>query len=369
MTPSTRIPPAGASRYVPPQRPETPSPDAWEGEGLAEDASPLRDRKAIVTQTDEGLASRKRKREDHSPQQDATRARHTQGDWESVSVALPIEGEGEPVVAQSSALPLTNATPTAPVTAPVMAAATTLTEPEPTVEANTQVQVPAQIELDRPSNEPPAFMHGEYVSVYAGAATGLGALLYEEAVLTENNGTIAISTEVDRGVFAEGIAADLGVIVSSPTGVGFMTVPSARMTDVQNLFQAAQSEFIDRTGSNEDIRIRVAHNPSAYRRQLEHVVSTMAVDALPGSAQAIRTLLELPLESTDSQVREATVAHICARHTQVLEAIAHRWGVVDPLVVLPHGALHISRDALDLFQAPPDFTLPDNLNEIQNRQD
>jgi hypothetical protein len=148
-----------------------------------------------------------------------------------------------------------------------------------------------------------------------------------------------------------------------------MTVPSARMTDVQNLFQAAQSEFIERTGSNEDIRIRVAHNPSAYRRQLEHVVSTLAFDDFPGSAQGIRTLLELPLESPDSQVREATVAHICARHVQVLEAIAHRWGVVDPLVVLPHGALHISRDALDLFQAPPDFTLPDNLNQIQNRQD
>jgi hypothetical protein len=250
-----------------------------------------------------------------------------------------------------------------------MAAATTLPEPEPTIEANTEVQVPAQIELDSPSNEPPAFMHGEYVSVYAGAATGLGALLYEEAVLTENNGAIAISTAVDRGVFAEGIEADIGVIFSSPTGVGFMAVPSAKLADLQNLFNAAQSEFIDRTGSDEDIRIRIAHNPIAFRSQLEQVIATTQMDTPPSSAEEIRTLLGLPLDSSNALVRQTALAVISTQQTQLLEALAAQWGVADPLVVLPHGALHISRDALDLFQAPPDFTLPDNLTQIQNPQD
>ena len=66
MTSSARIPAASASRYVPPLRPPTPTPDASARQDL-EDAGPLRDRKAIVTHPDDVLASRKRKREEEAP--------------------------------------------------------------------------------------------------------------------------------------------------------------------------------------------------------------------------------------------------------------------------------------------------------------
>jgi hypothetical protein len=148
-----------------------------------------------------------------------------------------------------------------------------------------------------------------------------------------------------------------------------MAVPSAKLADLQNLFNAAQSEFIDRTGSDEDIRIRIAHNPIAFRSQLEQVIATTQMDTPPSSAEEIRTLLGLPLDSSNALVRQTALAVISTQQTQLLEALAAQWGVADPLVVLPHGALHISRDALDLFQAPPDFTLPDNLTQIQNPQD
>jgi hypothetical protein len=218
--------------------------------------------------------------------------------------------------------------------------------------------------------------HGEYVSVYAGipaatagstaqtdAESAVGTRLYEEAVFTENNGMIAISTEAERGVLASDLDTEIGVIFSNATGVGCMVIGQSESESAQEDFMNARSEFIERTGSDQNIRIRIAHNAQGFRRHLDALWTAETL-------QTIRTALDLPTERTDAQIREGVTTLLIAQRETELHTMAAGWGSVDPLINLPHGALHISQAGLDVFQAPPSFDLPAHLHEpSQNPQD
>jgi len=336
----------------------------------AQVAPALRDRNADIAHPTEPLASRKRKREEASlSPRDAKQARHTIAGREVPRTPRPAPDQG--------ALPATPQTepPTdiqATARQPSQPAASTGSTPAQTTEA----QAVAEVESDHESDDALTLAHGEYVSVYAGipaatagstaqtdAESAVGTRLYEEAVFTDNNGMIAISTEAERGVFASDLDTEIGVIFSNATGVGCMVIGQPESEGVQEDFMNARSEFIERTGSDQNIRIRIAHNAQGFRRHLDALWTAETL-------QTIRTALDLPTERTDAQIREGVTTLLIAQRETELRTMAAGWGSVDPLIDLPHGALHISQAGLDVFQAPPSFDLPAHLHEpSQNSQD
>lgn len=324
---------------------------------------PLRDRTVESPGTDESLASRKRKREDpsfspladgcDSPQRDAKQARHT------------LTGR-DPETAPST--PLLPPPALAGATTPPTVTSACATAPR--AEAHPAAEIASDDDLDE--RLPP--MHGEYVSVYngapaalaggaalTGAGTASGELLYEQAVYTESSGIIAISTCANRGVFAEGIGPGIAVILSNTAGIGLMVLVPGESETWEDDFASARSEFIDRTGSDQDIRIRIAHNSQGVRNALEPLWNAM-------SLEIVRTALHLQPESSDAQVHEAATTLLLAQRVTGLETLAAQWGGLGPLVDLPHGALHVSQAGLDVFQAPPTFDLPANLIEVPQAQ-
>lgn len=344
----------------------------------AQVAPALRDRNADIAHPTESLASRKRKREEaslspiegdaESGQRDAKQARHTLAGRELPWTPRPVPDQGAlPATPQTE--PPTEAQATA--SQPSQTAVTTASTPAQTTEAQTA----AEIGSDHESDDALTLVHGEYVSVYAGtpsatadrtaqtdAEPALGALLYEEAVFTENNGIIAISTEAERGVFASDLDTAIGVIFSNGTGVGVMVIGQPESEGVQEDFMNARSEFIDRTGSDQNIRIRIAHNAQGFRRYLDTLWTAEIL-------QTVRTVLHLHTERTDAQIREVVTTLLIEKRETALRTMAAGWGSGDPLINLPHGALHISQAGLDVFQAPPSFDLPAHLHETsQNPQ-
>ncbi len=351
-------------------------------QAVSEEAASLRERDAQISHPPETRASRKRKREDDPP---SPRAAGGESDGESVpddakstgptlakrartreessylsrpeiqSEPLPPHPE-PPLLAQagSHAQDPVTAAPAVAVTVAAPLAAPTHEEAE--LEEETYEEVPPQ--------------HGEYVSVYAGdsaeiaqgtwpapAESTSGRLLYEEAVFTQHNETIAICTEADRGVFTQGIEDEVVFIYSSPRGVGLMVIAPDEMINIGDDLAQARMDFASRTGSQAGIRIRMGHNPAWQLGNL--------MQSLPDSSlDAVRAELQLPPGTTDSRVRDAFGRTILAARTRLLETIARACGVVDPLVSLPHGAIHVMRDAIDLFEAPPDYALPDNINRL-----
>ncbi len=345
----------------------------------AQVAPALRDRNADIAHPTEPLASRKRKREEaslsplegdtESGQRDAKQARHAIAGREVPRTPRPAPDQG--------ALPATPQTepPTdiqATTRQPSQPAASTGSTPAQTTEA----QAFAEVESDHESDDALTLEHGQYVSVYAGipaatagsaaqtdAESAVGTRLYEEAVFTDNNGMIAISTEAERGVFASDLDTEIGVIFSNATGVGFMVIGQSESESAQEDFMNARSEFIERTGSDQNIRIRIAHNAQGFRRHLDALWTAETL-------QTIRTALDLPTERTDAQIREGVTTLLIAQRETELRTMAAGWGSIDPLIDLPHGALHISQAGLDVFQAPPSFDLPAHLHEpSQNSQD
>lgn len=350
-------------------------------------ASDVRDRKAELAPAADRAASRKRKREeshssssssneseDDSARHDVKRTRHTmrEGARLHTTAAADAEGPPEPTVPATQSVVTPGPGPSSPIESGSSDAVSTHSAPSQSVDTSdtvtAQTQEPDDSDVDSTGTYPP--MHGEYVSVYSGARpvaasgvdqaeseTGLGDLLFEEAVFTEHNEIIAISTDADRGVLAEGIEGHLVVIFSNPAGVGLMVVRPEHTLTLDDDFDAARAEFVDRTESDQDIRIRMAYNPLACRRQLEQYAAAAPVVLL-------RALLPVPPHTPDALVRQAAVDHVLARRIASWETLAASWGVLDPLISLPHGALHVRRDAIDLFDAPPRITLPANLDEL-----
>jgi len=347
----------------------------------AQVAPALRDRNADIAHSTEPLASRKRKREEaplsplegdtESEQRDAKQARHAIAGREVPRTPRPAPDQG--------ALP---ATPQTEPPTDIQATARQPSQPavstESTPAQTTEAQAVAEVESDHESDDTSTLVHGQYVSVYAGipaatagstaqtdAESAVGTRLYEEAVFTDNNGMIAISTEAERGVFASDLSIEIGVIFSNATGVGCMVIgppesEGAQEDFMQEDFMNARSEFIERTGSDQNIRIRIAHNAQGFRRHLDALWTAETL-------QTIRTALDLPTERTDAQIREGVTTVLIAQREPELRTMAAGWGSVDPLIDLPHGALHISQAGLDVFQAPPSFDLPAHLHEPSQR--
>ena len=336
----------------------------------AQVAPALRDRNADIAHPTELLASRKRKREEASlSPRDTKQVRHAIAGREVPRTPRPAPDQG--------ALPATPQTEP-----PTDIQATTRQPSQPAVSTGsipaqtTQAQAVAEVESDHESDDALTLAHGEYVSVYAGipaatagstaqtdAESAVGTRLYEEAVFTENNGMIAISTEAERGVLASDLDTEIGVIFSNATGVGCMVIGQSESESAQEDFMNARSEFIERTGSDQNIRIRIAHNAQGFRRHLDALWTAETL-------QTIRTALDLPTERTDAQIREGVTMLLMAQRETELHTMAAGWGSVDPLINLPHGALHVSQAGLDVFQAPPSFDLPAHLHEpSQNSQD
>ena len=342
-------------------------------------APALRDRNADIAHPAEPLASRKRKREEESlspveggaesARRDAKQARHTLAGRELPQLPRPVPDQAAPQVA-ATALSQTEPTPLEVATTQAPTPSTVTSAPASASAPTAQAHAAQAIESDSDSDDSLAPMHGEYVSVYANtpaaiaggttqtdAEPTLGTLLYEQAVYTDHNGIIAISTQADRGVFAADIGAAIGVIFSHATGVGFMVIDQPESEGVQEDFMNARSEFIERTGSDQNIRIRIAHDASGFRRHLDALWT-------PEILQTIRTDLQLPPDISDAQIRETYTTLLLAKREIQLQTMAAQWGGVDPLINLPHGALHISQAGLDVFQAPPHYDLPAHLNEL-----
>ena len=340
-------------------------------------APALRDRNADIAQPAEPLASRKRKREEESlspveggaesARRDAKQARHTLAGRELPQLPRSVPDQAAPQVAatalsQTEPTPLEVATTQAPTPSTVTSA--------PASASTAAAHAAQEIESESDSDDSLAPMHGEYVSVYANtpaaiaggtaqtdAEPTMGTLLYEQAVYTDHNGIIAISTQADRGVFAADIGAAIGVIFSHATGAGFMVIDQPESEGAQEDFMNARSEFIERTGSDQNIRIRIAHNVRGFRRHLDALWTAEVL-------QTIRTDLQLPTNISDAQIRETYTTLLLAKREIQLQTMAAQWGGVDPLINLPYGALHISQAGLDVFQAPPHYDLPAHQNEL-----
>ena len=337
MTSSARSPAASASRYVPPLRPPTPTPDASTRKDL-EDAGPLRDRKVIVTHTDDVLASRKRKREEEAPlppdpysvvrEQKSKQPRIALSPRsESPAPRHAAEGEGEGEAPDS---PI----PTAPATPP----AVSLTTPEP----------PQHTDL----------LHGELVSLYSGAADiAPHTLLYEHAIYTENNETLAISTDPSHGVYAECIGDGIVWVFSSTQAVGLLTVRQEHIDHLATHLPEALSGFMTANGSSQGIRIQLAYSPQGYREELIERIRQAGVEST-------RTRLGLADSLDEAEVIEAAVTHEADRWPDRLSALASRWGAESEIVEIPNEAIHISRDGIDLFDSEPYAQLPADLDAL-----
>ena len=339
MTPSTRIPPASASRYVPPQRPETPSPDASAREGLDEDASPLRDRKAIVTQTDEGLASRKRKREEDVTlppdpysvvrEQKSKQSRHT-------------------LAPRSESPPPWYGSPTA-IAAREVAIRPLLSPPD--------IGAAPALESDDSPAENTHWLHGELVSVHAGERSSPPivphTLLYEHAVYTENNETIAISTNPSQGVYADCISDELVWTFSSPQAVGLLRIRRENVADLDNDLPRGLAAFMTASRSLQGIRIQLGYSPQAYRTELIGRIRAEGVEST-------RTRMGLAASMGEQSVIDAAATHEANEWRDTLVGLASRWGTAQDIVELPYEAVHISQEGIDLFASEPYIQLPDD---------
>ena len=342
-------------------------------------APALRDRNADIAHPAEALASRKRKREEESlspveggaesGRRDAKQAQHTLVGRELPQLPRPVPDQAAPQAA-ASALSQTDPSPLEGATTQAPTPSTVTSAPASASASTAPAHAAQEIESESDSDDSLAPTHGEHVSVYrsapvaiasgavlTGAATASSDLLYEQAVYTEHNGIIAISTQADRGVFAADIDTEIGVIFSNATGVGFMVIDQPESEGAQEDFMNARSEFIERTGSDQAIRIRIAHNVQGFRRHVDALWTAVIL-------QTIRTDLQLPTDISDAPIRETFTTLLLAKREIELQTMAAQWGGVDPLINLPYGALHISQAGLDVFQAPPHYDLPAHQNEL-----
>jgi len=317
MTPSARIPAASASRYFPPPRPPTPTPDVSARKDQ-EDAGVLRDRKAIVTHTDDVLASRKRKREEEAPlppdPYSVAREQKSKQPRIALSPRHAAAGEGE---APDSPIP------TAPATPP----AVSLTTPQP----------PQHTDL----------LHGELVSLYSGTADiAPHTLLYEHAVYTENNETLAISTDPSHGVYAECIGDGIVWVFSSTQAVGLLTVRQEHIDHLATHLPEALAEFMTANRSSQGIRIQLAYSPQGYREELIERIRQAGVEST-------RTRLGLAAGMDEPSMVEMIANHAGDEWRHTLSGLASTWGAEPALVEISNEAVHISQEGIDLFESEP----------------
>jgi hypothetical protein len=365
MTSSTRIPAASASRYTPAQRPPTPTPDVSTLKEL-EDASPLRDRKVIVTQTDDRLVSRKRKREEDAslPPDPYSVVREQKSKQSRQALSLTSESPAPWHAAGEGAAP-DSPTPAAPVRtpeAPTTSSGVDLSTPDrPTRQAltSTALRTAPTLESDGDLSEHTDLLHGELVSIYAGedasADTRAPTLLYEHAVYTENNETLALSTDPNHGVYADCIGNGIVWAFSSQRAVGLLAVRQEHIDQIETHYPQALAEFMTAHGSSQGIRVQLGYSPRGYREELTEQIRKAGVEST-------RTRLGLAASLDEAAVIEAAVTQDAGRWRDRLSALASSWGAEPAIIEIPHEAIHISRDGIDLFESEPYAQLPEDLD-------
>ncbi len=367
MTSSARIPAASASRYALTQRPPTPTPDVSARKDL-EDAGRLRDRKAFVTQTDDVRASRKRKREEDASlppdpysvvrEQKSKQSRHAL----SLRRETPAPGyaAGEGVGPDSPPPQASVRTPEAPTTS----SGVDLSTPDrPTRQAlsSTALSTAPTLDSDGDLSENTDLLHGELVSIYAGedasADTGSHTLLYEHAVYTENNETLALSTDPNHGVYADCIGSGIVWAFSSQQAVGLLAIRQEHIDQLDTQLPQGLAQFMTANGSSQGIRLQLGYSPRGYREELTEKIREAGVEST-------RTRLGLVATMTEASVIEAAVTQDAGRWRDRLSALASTWGAEPAIIEIPHEAIHISRDGIDLFESEPYAQLPDDLDVL-----
>lgn len=353
MTSSARTPAASASRYVPPQRPPTPTPDVSVRKDL-KDAGPLRDRKAIVTQTDDIRVSRKRKREEDVtlPPDPYSVVREQKSKQSRHAIALrsdsPAPGSPAPATTLPAATPATTAVASHELPSNASLPSTALGA-DPTLESDGDV--PEHTDL----------LHGELVSIYAGENSSSdiepGALLYEHAVYTENNETLATSTNPSHGVYAECIGDAIVGVFSSTQAVGLLTIRHDHIDQIDTHLPQALADFMTANGSSQGIRIQLGYSLRGYREELTERIRNAGIEPT-------RTRLGLAASLDETSVIEAAITHETGRWRDRLSALASRWGAEPEIVEIPNEAIHISREGIDLFDSEPYAQLPKDLDVL-----
>jgi hypothetical protein len=367
MTSSARIPAASASRYAITQRPPTPTPDVSARKDL-QDAGRLRDREAIVTQNDDVLASRKRKREGDASlttdpdsvvhEKKSKQSRHALSLRREAPAPGVAAGEGE---APDSPTPEVSVrTPEAPTTS----SGVDLSTPErPTRPAltSTALRTAPTLESDGDLSEHTDLLHGELVSIYAGedasADTGSHTLLYEHAVYTENNETLALSTDPNHGVYADCVGNGIVWAFSSQQAVGLLAIRHEHIDQLDTHLPQGLAEFMTAHGSSQGIRIQLGYSPRGYREELTEKIREAGVEST-------RARLGLVATMTEASVIEAAVTQDAGRWRDRLSALASTWGAEPAIIEIPHEAIHISRDGIDLFESEPYAQLPKDLDVL-----
>ncbi len=356
MTSSARIPAASASRYALTQRPPTPTPDVSARKDL-EDAGRLRDRKAFVTQTDDVRASRKRKREEDASlppdpysvvrEQKSKQSRHALSLRSETPAPGYAAGEGE---GPDSPTPEASVrTPEAPTTSSGVDLSTPDRRTAPTLES------------DGDLSEHTDLLHGELVSIYAGedasADTGAPTLLYEHAVYTENNETLALSTDPNHGVYADCIGSGIVWAFSSQQAVGLLAIRQEHIDQLDTQLPQGLAQFMTANGSSQGIRLQLGYSPRGYREELTEKIREAGVEST-------RTRLGLVATMTEASVIEAAVTQDAGRWRDRLSALASTWGAEPAIIEIPHEAIHISRDGIDLFESEPYAQVPKDLDVL-----
>lgn len=367
MTSSARIPAASASRYALTQRPPTPTPDISTRKEL-EDASPLRDRKAIVTQTEDLLVSRKRKREEDAclPPDPYNVLREQKSKQSRHALSLPSESLAPWHTAGEGAAP-DSPTPEASVRtpeAPTTSSGVCLSTPDrPTRQAltSTALSTAPTLESDGDLSEHTDLLHGELVSIYAGedtsADTGAPTRLYEHAVYTENNETLALSTDPNHGVYADCIGSGIVWVFSSQQTVGLLAVRQEHIDQIDTHYPQALAEFMTAHRSSQGISVQLGYSPRGYREELTEQTHAAGIESA-------RTRLGLAASLDEVAVIEAAVTQDAGRWRDRLSALASRWGAEPVIIEIPHEAIHISRDGIDLFESEPYAQVPDDLDAL-----
>ena len=356
MTPSNRIPPASASRYAAPQDLPAPSPDVAARAGSsAEDASPLRDRKAVITQPDPVGVSRKRKRQEDETlppdpfsvvrEQKYKQSRHA---INLRSAEGEGQGEGDAEVAGSAATAPAPASITPPprVTAPISTTPIGSHEvPRSAIGAASNLEADPDL-----SEEYSDLLHGERVRIYSSAdpssPIATDTLLYENAVYTQDNETIAISTNHAQGVYTHCIGDRLVWIFSSPRAVGLLVIRNENIDDLDVHFPQGLAEFMTVNGSSQGIRVQLGYSQQGYRAELIYDVRAVGVEST-------RTRLGLAAGMDEPSMVEMIANHAGDEWRQTLSGLASTWGAEPTLVEISNEAVHISQEGIDLFESEP----------------
>ena len=360
MTPSNRIPPASASRYAAPQDLPAPSPDVAARAGSsAEDASPLRDRKAVITQPDPVGVSRKRKRQEdetlppdpfsvvreqkYKQSRHAINLRSAEGEGQGEGQG---EGDAEGAGSAATAPAPASIAPPPRVTAPISTTPIGSHEvPRSAIGAASNLEADPDL-----SEEYSDLLHGERVSIYSSAdpssPIATDTLLYENAVYTQDNETIAISTNHAQGVYTHCIGDRLVWIFSSPRAVGLLVIRNENIDDLDVHFPQGLAEFMTVNGSSQGIRVQLGYSPQGYRAELIYDVRAVGVEST-------RTRLGLAAGMDEPSMVEMIANHAGDEWRHTLSGLASTWGAEPTLVEISNEAVHISQEGIDLFESEP----------------